>query len=248
MRLEVREAKGSDFGVLRDIGRGVGSNDVDDAYFRFVSTEGRLCMAVDRSSASERIIGYAAAVPVGEVTMISDLFVDRSVHGNGVGGVLARAIIADSDRVMTCSSQHPAATRVYERFGLQHRARLLYLVGSAVGGGSPLLPAPWTGGRGSLVEFLESTGARVCGDIVIRDDDAEVQVLRLDGSRSEEQLQRVLAACPQGRSVRCCAIESTRLAAWAVAHGFVVVDHDLFMATRGVAIDAPDSCVHPGLW
>jgi GNAT superfamily N-acetyltransferase len=244
MGVDVRMADRSDLERIRDVGARAGSRDVDDSYLAFVAAEGRLVVAIDDGT----LVGYAGAVPVGAVTMISDLFVDPSAQQRGTGAMLAAAVVAGSRAVQTCSSQHPSASSVYSRLGLEVRDRLLYVRGTCVGGGDPLVATRWRHGRASLVRYFESIGAVVCADAVVCERDEVVEVLRLDAADPVESVRNLLKAFPAGRHVRACVPESSALARWMLEDGFDVTDHDVVMARRDVALDTGPSLVHPGLW
>ena len=244
MGVDVRLADRSDLERMREVGDRAGSPDVDDGYLTFVAAEGRLVVAIDDGN----VVGYAGAVPVGDVTMISDLFVDPSAQHRGAGAMLAAAVVAGSRAVQTCSSRHPAASSVYSRLGLEVRDRLLYVRGTCVGGSDPLAATPWRHGRDSLTRYFGSIGAVVSADAVVCEHDDVVEVLRLQAPRPVEALRNLLKAFPAGRPVRACVPESSSLARWMLEHGFDVTDHDIVMAQPDVALDTAPSLVHPGLW
>jgi ribosomal protein S18 acetylase RimI-like enzyme len=252
MGLQIRDAVPADIPFVRVVGAAAGSSDIDAGYLQFVSREGRLVVAVDPSDES-RVVGYAASIVIDGVTMISDLFVDPDAQGSGVGAELARVAVGGAPQVMTCSSQHPAAARLYDALGLRERGRLLYVAGSALGGGSPLQSAPWALDRVSLVEHFRSTGARVCTDVVMREQGDEVALLRLVHDRPVLRAREVLESLPRGGRVTACVVEASALASWLLDHGFEIIDHDVVRATDRVVfdtivLDAATGCVHPGLW
>jgi GNAT superfamily N-acetyltransferase len=244
MGVDVRMADRSDLERIREVGARAGSRDVDDSYLTFVAAEGRLVVAI----ADGTLVGYAGAVPVGAVTMISDLFVDPSAQRRGTGAMLAAAVVAGSRAVQTCSSQHPAASSVYSRLGLEVRDRLLYVRGTCVGGGDPLAATRWRHGRASLARYFESIGAVVSADAVVCEHDDAVEVLRLQAPYPVEAVRLLLKAFPAGRPVRACVPESSSVARWMLEHGFDVTDHDIVMAQPNVVLDTVPSLVHPGLW
>jgi len=256
MQLQLRRADRSDLAAVRLVGARAGSHDLDLAYFEFVADEGCLMVAIDGVAGDDRddgddgsgLVGYAARVDVGSTMMISDLFVDPDARGRGVGAALAAAVTEGASAVQTCSSQHPAAVHLYGALGLEPRGRLLYLVGDCTGGGRALVDSPWRHERSSLVRHFESTGARVCGDVVVREDDDAVSVLRLEHPDPRLIIERVSAAFPRGRLLRSCVPDWSPLAEWMMRHGFVVEDHDVVMAHPAVEFDSSVGCVHAGLW
>jgi len=166
-----------------------------------------------------------------------------------VGRRLLDELVSDCPRRMTCSSNHPAALRSYLRMGMEPRWRVLYLSGSATGGGAPSPPAHWTHGRAELVEYFRSSGALVTANAVVQRLDKVFAVRRLCAVDVDatEVMEQLLSSLPSGALVEACVPEHRPLATWLRSRGFVERDHDVFCATAGVELAAEISCVHPGL-
>jgi GNAT superfamily N-acetyltransferase len=102
----------------------------DPAYRSHVRSRGYVAVAVDDAGS---IVGYSAAVPIGDASLLTDLFVDPLRHGEGIGRSLLDAVWPPGDRVtprLTFSSQHRHALSLYLRTGLAPIWPLLYLSGS----------------------------------------------------------------------------------------------------------------------
>jgi len=76
------------------------------------------------------LVGWGAVKPTASGSLLTDLFVDPSAHGRGVGSaLLAHLWHRQSAPRYTFSSQHPHALPVYARAGLAPLWPLLYLSG-----------------------------------------------------------------------------------------------------------------------
>ncbi len=77
------------------------------------------------------IIGFAAAVPAGGVTHVSDLFVVPDRQGRGVGRQLLAELLGDAWPRTTFSSSDPRALPLYVRHGMRPSWPGCYLEGPA---------------------------------------------------------------------------------------------------------------------
>jgi GNAT superfamily N-acetyltransferase len=243
VRPAIRDGTSSDHAVLARIGAEGGSPDGDDAYFSFVGMHGRLLVAHDGT----QVVGFVGTVPIGAVTMVTDLFVRRSARGDGVGRHLLRTALRGSVASMTFSSTHPAALALYASMGMAPQARVLTMRGTAVGGGPALRRSPWRHDRPELIEYFGSVGAEVCSSAVVHQHDTGATVLRLMGDDPQAVETEVLAALGSGTPVEVSVIESNPIAAVLRGHGFVEIDHDLFCATDPGLLPGSVRCVHRGL-
>lgn len=247
VRTTIREAVQRDHLRLVQLAAEGAAGGVDSPYLTFVATTGCLLVACRHG----RPVAFGGMVPAGGAAMVTDLFVDASARGAGVGGALLRQLLDGYEQRMTCSSRHPGALPAYERAGMRPRWRLLYLTGRAVGGGPPLARAAWRGGRAELVRYYAGRGAIVTADAVVeRADpahDGAATVHRLQAADAVARFEEIRAALPAGTPMRACVPEPHPLARALLERGFHVEDHDLFCATEGVEFPADVSCVHAGL-
>jgi GNAT superfamily N-acetyltransferase len=79
------------------------------------------------------VVGFAATVPAGRLTHLSDLFVDPASQSGGVGGALLDAALAGPGPFTTSSSADPRALALYVRHGLRAVWPACYVVGEAEG-------------------------------------------------------------------------------------------------------------------
>ncbi|MFM2076393.1 MAG: Acetyltransferase domain [Actinomycetota bacterium] len=221
-----------------------GSPDADAEYVSFVASAGRLLVAVD----DRLVVGVAGSVPLGDATMVTDLFVAESCRGLGVGGRLLAAVTDGAWRRCTFSSDHPAALPAYARLGMTPRWRLLTMRGIATGGAGPerAVRGGWRHERADLVAYFAGRGADVAPDVVVLRG-ATTTVLRLVSDAPTAVLEQMLATEPAGHPVELSVPEHDPLVAWLAAHGFEIVDADVFCATDGVELDPRARCVHRGL-
>lgn len=77
------------------------------------------------------LTGYSGVRPVGGATMLTDLFVDPSRHGGGVGRALLDVALDGAGELLTFASRDPRAMSLYVRYGMVPRWPLLYLSGPA---------------------------------------------------------------------------------------------------------------------
>jgi GNAT superfamily N-acetyltransferase len=249
MECTIRAATAGDHDRLAEIGAEGDAPGLDAHYLSFVAARGRLLVA---ASAGD-VVAFAGMLPVtgfspvGDVAMVTDLFVSTEGRGHGVGGALLTALLDGYEQRMTCSSKHPAALPAYRRAGMEPRWRLLYLAGVADGGGPPLTPAPWAGDRPELVQHFADAGAIVVRDAVIEVAGGGADVHRLQAADPIGRMADILAALPAGLPVHTCVPEPHPLAQWLFGRDFEVADHDVFCATPGVMFRGGVSCVHPGL-
>lgn len=236
MDIVVRDALTSDFARLLEIAAEGDFEDGDQADLAFIVEQGRLLCA----TSAEEVIGFGGMIPIGDVAMVTDLFVANSGRAGGVGGRLLEALVDGWPRRMTFSSQHPAALAAYQRVGMKPRQRMLYLSGTAFGGGS-LVPGEWSHDRGELVDYFAEHGATVTADAVVRNG----AVLRLDSADAIGECDGVLRALADGTQVSIYMPEQHVLASWLRERGFADRDHDIFCATDGVELPATLAALHP---
>src|SRR5258705_11404320 len=125
----IRTATAADIPAVGAIARAGGFDGAagdDPAYVAHLIEAGCVVLAV----VDDEPIGFAAAVDVGGVTMLADLFVDPSRQSRGIGRDLLDVVLAGSVRRMTFSSHDPRAITLYARGGMTARWALLYLRGS----------------------------------------------------------------------------------------------------------------------
>lgn len=244
----VRPARHADVDALVRIAAAGGSPDGDERYFDFVASHGRLLVAED---ADAGVVGFAGAVAVGDVAMVTDLFVDPDHRGHGIGTAVLDAVLLGSTRRMTCSSTDPAAQAAYAAAGLVPRWRLLTMRGNGVGGGPPLAISPWRHDRRDLVEYFRSIGAVVSGDRVVLSDEAEGHpmhvLLRLVADDPVSAMEAILRALPEGDDVVLSVPEPHPVVPFLETRNFAVEEHDVFFATDGVHLVPQLTSVHRGL-
>ena len=132
--MHIRRAAPSDLDAVVDIVSIVDppadDAEVDVSYYQHLIGQEGLVVA----EASGIVVGYAAAIHVGESRHVSDLFVHQDVRGQDIGRRLLDAIwaseAAPSPR-QTFSSMHPAALPLYVRAGMRPMWPLLYLNGTS---------------------------------------------------------------------------------------------------------------------
>lgn len=108
----------------------------------------------------------------------------------------------------------------------------------------------WGHDRHDLVAYFASAGADVGPDHVVQRaarPGEPHRVLRLMSEHPDIDGARLLAALPAGEPVECCVPAPSPFAAWLQAHGFEVVDADLFCATPGVHLVPQLLALHRGL-
>ena len=245
MESAVRPAAPSDHARLIEVAAEGDFNDCESGYLSFIADLGRLlCSTTDGEP-----VAFGGMVPVGDVAMVTDLFVTDAARGRGIGGRLLAVLLDGRPRRMTFSAQHPAALAAYRREGMEPRGRVLYLSGSALGGGTPVTPGAWLHRRDELVDYFALHGATVTANAVFTDDGSGsgIEVLRLDAPNAIEECERLLRAFEAGTAVKMSVPEQKPLAAWLIAHGFVVTDHDVMCATEGVDLPPTLAALHPGL-
>jgi GNAT superfamily N-acetyltransferase len=243
MRVDVRDAVPSDDALLDVIARQGGAS-ANAGYLALLrAQDARLLVAESRG----RVVGFGGVVDVDGVAMLTDLFVAADARGCGVGTALLDQLFEGWSRRMTFSSKHPAALAAYRRSGLQPQWRLLYLDGSATGGRVAVPGATWQHDRRALVEELARQGAHVMADVVTVSEPNTTRIARLHSKRPVSALVDALAQMPVNTAVRMCVPEHSEVAAWSLANGFAIVDHDTFCATPGVALSPELHCLDPGL-
>jgi GNAT superfamily N-acetyltransferase len=126
-------AEPGDFAAIGKVAVATGQDEewagADPAYLRYLTTRGRLLVAVREGT----VVGYGATLRVGAgpaaVSMLCDLFIDPRVHGGGIGRAMLTELWRDEPRRMTFSSMHALALPLYTRFGVDAWWPLLYLAG-----------------------------------------------------------------------------------------------------------------------
>lgn len=96
----------------------------DPRYMRYLLRYGAVAIA---ATSSGDALGFAAAARVGDVTMLTDLFVRPAQQSAGAGRALLGAVLPATGRRMTFASKDPRAIGLYTRAGLRGRWALLYL-------------------------------------------------------------------------------------------------------------------------
>ncbi|EOD64928.1 GNAT family N-acetyltransferase [Amycolatopsis vancoresmycina] len=245
-------------GIARVAGlSGLGRHETgaDPDYVRHLLAHGRLAVA---EAATGEMLGYAATIPVGDRTMLTDAFVVPGRQGAGVGGALLDEVLAPGAPRMTFSSQDPRAIAAYSRRGLSATWPLLYLRGNP---GKLATPAGWSveatdPARAALTE-RQLTGTDRSADyeywsnrpdgaaFVVRAADDVVAAGCLGGGGDEFGLTHLRCA-PEAdatgavvtalTSVRSPALVCLPATHAAVSHlleaGFAITDFDLFMTTE----------------
>ena len=239
----IREASLSDDAVMDAIAR-EGDASADAQYLALVRSQGGRLLVAESAG---RVIAYGGVVDIDGVAMLCDLFVSANARGMGIGTQLLGELFDGSSGRMTFSSKHPAALAAYRRAGMEPRWRLLYLRGSAVGGGPHLPAGEWRHERAALVEQMARQGAHVSSDVVSMPDGNGVWIARLQSARPVETLAEVLAGLTAGTVVTMCTPEHSAVAEWAQDNGFTVSDYDTFCATPGVELPGDLHCLDPGL-
>ncbi len=242
--IELHDTTVDDDARLAEIAAEGDSADVAPAYLAFVRSSGRVLAASDGGV----ILGFAGMVPVGEVAMVTDLFVAADSRGHGIGGRLLGTLLDGQPQRMTLSSSHPHAMPAYRRAGMEPKWRLRYLSGRAVGGGPPLVPAPWNHDRADLVEHFRAEGAIVGHHTVVHVGSRGAVVQRLVNDRAESEMEWLLEALPSGTTVWCRVPEHRPLAGWLEQRGFWENEHDLF-SLRPMSISTLRSAAYmPGFF
>ena len=238
----IRRATPDDFTLLGHIAR-LGDSEADPVYLDHIQRHGTLL--VQETDGAVR--AFAGMILVDGVAMVTDLFVDPSLRGTGVGSRLLDTLLTGHAQRMTFSSKHPAAVPAYRRAGMDPQWRLLYLRGTAVGGAPAFVEAPWGHDRVELVDYYVTRAGRHDADVVLVPEGDEIDIARLQGSNGPARFDAVLAALPAGTSVTCCAPEHGAVATHALARGFEVFDNDIFCAAPGITLPADLHCLNPGL-
>ena len=239
----IREAAPEDDAVIGRIAA-EGDAGADAAYLALLRHLGtRLHVAV----AGEQVVGFSGVLDLPDAAMLTDLFVSAEARGRGYGSRLLSVAFADRPRRMTFSSGHPAAHAAYERFEMTARWRLVYLQGTATGGG--MLPAegPWRHDRQRLVDHWASQGAHVSPDVVVLVADDGVRIARLQHEEPVPLVEAVLGGLAAGTPVTMCVPETSELATWAADQGFVVTEFDTYRTTPGVELSPALHVLDPGL-
>ena len=243
-RPTIRPATAADDDALARIAA-AGGADTPPEYLAHLRAAGTLLAAVRNDS----IVALGGVVPVGDVVMVTDLFVDPPARGAGLGALVLGHLLDGSSARMTCSSQHPAALPVYTRHGMRPRGQLRYYRGHAVGGGQPLRPAAWQHDRADLVAMWAACGAVVTADAVVqRVAEGGVAIHRVVSGDGVATVRAVLAALPPSTEVTLCVPDWQPLGEWLLSNRFDRFDHDIWCATDGVQPDANLAVMHPGLW
>ncbi len=136
----IRPLTPDDFGsvdrILAASGEGVADASGQWPYLELIEACGRALVA----ELDDRIVGFAATVPSGRITHVSDLFVDPGHQGTGIGSRLLAEVLGDAWPRTTFSSADPRALPLYVRNGLRPGWPGCYVVGSA-----EALPQPAAG-------------------------------------------------------------------------------------------------------
>ena len=239
----IRTATAADIPAIGAIARASGFDGEagdDPAYVAYLLEAGSVVLAV----VDGEPIGFAAAVDVGGVTMLADLFVDPSRQARGIGRALLDAVLAGSERRMTFSSHDSRAITLYARVGMTVRWALLYLRGSIDIAGPATVCAPaeaatieatWTGIDRADAYALWTAGIggralRVAGGVGAISDGTLHHAVTEPGA-DPDHVVRALLGSIDGVARLC--IPSVHPAVSRLLHdGFVVEDFDLFMTTE----------------
>jgi GNAT superfamily N-acetyltransferase len=201
------------------------------------------------------VAAFGATVPLGDVLLLSDLFVASTVEGRGVGRLILDVLFRNGVRRVTFSSQHPRAVPLYERFGLEPRWRLLYLEGARgdVPAAAGVAAAAVDAGEAAAAERALTGHDRTAAygywtrrghGLVVRDNRGDVvaagasdgaALAHLAVASEAPAADAVVAALRLfGRGRLMLALpEPHPAAAILAARGFDVVDYDIFMSTPG---------------
>jgi GNAT superfamily N-acetyltransferase len=104
------------------------------------------------------VVGYSGTRPIGDATMLCDLFIDPAHHGSGIGRRLLDHALDGRAEIFTFSSQNPRAMPLYVRYGLVPRWPLLYLTGPPVAPAAPAVRARVVPTERAAVTERELTG------------------------------------------------------------------------------------------
>src|SRR5262249_30184879 len=112
MPTHVRDATEDDLPGIAEVSVASDTDSGTDVeYVRHLMHDGTVAVAI----ANGRPIGFAAALPVGGVTMLADLFVRPDAQSAGAGRRLLDHVFAGSTNRMTCASHDPRAIALYTR-------------------------------------------------------------------------------------------------------------------------------------
>jgi GNAT superfamily N-acetyltransferase len=137
MSTQVRDATEEDLPGIAEVSVASDTESGTDVqYVRHLMHDGTVAVAI----ADGRPIGFAAALPVGNVTMLADLFVRPDAQSAGAGQRLLDHVLAGSTDRMTCASHDPRAIALYTRAGMTARWAVLYLSGPALPPAGPTNP------------------------------------------------------------------------------------------------------------
>jgi GNAT superfamily N-acetyltransferase len=114
--------------VRRSLGDEHDDSGASFAYRAHLLAHGQLWVATD----GDRVVGFAGTRDIAGARMLSDLFIDPSQHGRGIGRTLLVAVMDGSTDRLTFSSSDPRALPLYLRAGMMPRWPLLYLEGTSV--------------------------------------------------------------------------------------------------------------------
>jgi GNAT superfamily N-acetyltransferase len=114
--------------VSAAVGQAGAGSAADAAYLNLLRVTGTVLVAVDGPT----LLGWGATRPTHHGAVLTDLFVDPTWHGQGVGASILRGLWPDpaTPGRYTFSSQHVNAVPLYLRAGLRPIWPLLYLGGS----------------------------------------------------------------------------------------------------------------------
>jgi GNAT superfamily N-acetyltransferase len=135
--MDIREAGDGDMDAIIAIATATGQEEAQaegyPAYVRHLMSRGRFLVASAGDSAGKKVTGFGGTLAIGAgptaISMLTDLFVLPSAHGQGVGRAILTELWRDQPRRMTFSSLHANALPLYASFGVDAWWPLLYFSG-----------------------------------------------------------------------------------------------------------------------
>ena len=254
--------------ISRVAGQPETGSGVDPSYVGHVAEVGTVLVAVNGSG---EVVGWTAAMASASGEVLSDLFVDPSARGRGVGQALLRRLWPQGPATpgrFTFSSQHPAAMPLYASWGLAPGWPLLYMVGSPLRIRPQHVRTELVGAAEAARHEAEVTGVDRTSDyeywtrasegfgLMVRDRsgvvgvgavtaNAVVHLVVAPGAEAVSVTLAALMTCVDNKVDICVPGPHPALRAM-LAAGFRVVDYDVHMTTVDVTL--PTTWIYsPGL-